>query len=202
MTLEIHEATSSDAADLTEIFLAAFSDSFNRTMFPPTPDVRAWATENLFNGKNKESEHEIYLKVTDTDSDETVAFAKWVRPFHAVADRDRHPEEVREWPISSDKGLCELFFGTMEDHHHRLMGDRPHYYLEMLGVHPSHQGRGLASKLLKWGLARADEESVEVYLSSSPDGKPLYLKNGFQSLDSFSPFPGYEQLNMIRPAQH
>lgn len=74
--------------------------------------------------------------------------------------------------------------------------------LELLGVHPSYQRRGLASKLLRWGLARADEEGVEVYLSSSPDGRPLYERNGFQVLDGrFSPYPGYEQVNMIRPVQ-
>lgn len=73
--------------------------------------------------------------------------------------------------------------------------------LEILGVHPAYQGRGLASKLLKWGLQRADEEGVEVYLSSSPEGRPMYEKNGFQGRNSFSPFPGYVQLNMIRPVQ-
>ena len=74
--------------------------------------------------------------------------------------------------------------------------------LEILGVHPSYQGRGLASKLLKWGLWRADEDGIEVYLSSSPGGKPLYDKNGFeQTKYPFSPWPGYEQVNMIRPAQ-
>lgn len=73
--------------------------------------------------------------------------------------------------------------------------------LDILAVDPAYQGRGLASKLLKWGLARADEESVEVYLSSSPEGRRMYEKYGFESKDSFSPFPGYEQLNMIRPIQ-
>lgn len=73
--------------------------------------------------------------------------------------------------------------------------------LEILGVHPSYQGRGLASKLLKWGLGCADEEGVEVYLSSSPEGRLMYEKYGFQGKNSFSPFPGYVQLNMIRPAQ-
>jgi GNAT superfamily N-acetyltransferase len=68
----------------------------------------------------------------------------------------------------------------------------------MLGVHPSHQGRGLASKLLKWGLTRADAEGVETYLSASPEGKPMYEKYGFRSLDTFSPFPGYVQDIMIR----
>lgn len=74
--------------------------------------------------------------------------------------------------------------------------------LEILGVHPSYQGQGLASKLLKWGLARADEERVETYLSSSPEGKRLYEKNGFEETKHrFSPWPGYEQVGMIRPAR-
>lgn len=60
----------------------------------------------------------------------------------------------------------------------------------------------MASQLLRWGLARADEEGVEVYLSASPGGRPLYEKNGFQVLEGvFSPFPGYEQVNMLRPVQ-
>jgi ribosomal protein S18 acetylase RimI-like enzyme len=69
----------------------------------------------------------------------------------------------------------------------------------MLGVHPSYQGCGLASKLLKWGLERADAEGVETYLSASPEGRPMYEKYGFRIVDTFSPFPGYEQVFMIRP---
>lgn len=60
----------------------------------------------------------------------------------------------------------------------------------------------MASQLLKWGLERADEEGVEVYLSASPDGRPLYEKNGFQVLgEPFRPFEGYQQVNMLRPVQ-
>lgn len=69
----------------------------------------------------------------------------------------------------------------------------------MLGVHPSQQGRGLASKLLRWGLTRADAEGLEVYLSASPEGKPMYEKYGFRTVESFSPFPDYVQEAMIRP---
>ncbi|KAJ5630356.1 uncharacterized protein N7484_010456 [Penicillium longicatenatum] len=199
--LEIHEATPADAQDLAEVFFAAFSDPFNRTMFPPTAEVKGWIADTFFNAKGLASEHEVTLTATD-DNGKPVVFAKWVRPYHAAADLDLQSHDaVGGWPVGSDKDLCESFFETMSDHHHKLMGDRPHYYLELLGVHPSYQGKGLASKLLKWGLARADEEGVEVYLSSSPDGKFVYEKNGFKSYESFSPFPGYEQLDMVRPAQ-
>ncbi|KAJ5937630.1 hypothetical protein N7454_003972 [Penicillium verhagenii] len=200
MSLDLQNASPTDAQDLTEVFLAAFSDPFNRTMFPLTAESRLWIAQNFMNSDGRTSEHEVFLKATD-EHGKPIAFAKWVRPYHVAADRDLQSDVALEWPVGSDKDLCDVFFGTMGHHHHDLMGDRPHYYLEMLGVHPAFQGKGLASKLLKWGLARADEEGVEVYLSSSPEGKPMYERNGFRPHKSFSPFPGYEQIDMIRPAQ-
>ncbi|KAJ5591939.1 uncharacterized protein N7459_002308 [Penicillium hispanicum] len=198
MSLEPRAATPTDAPRLAEVFLAAFSDTFNRTMFPPTPDVRAWAATHLLGGNGAQA-HEVYLKIEDASAPGVVAaFAKWNRLAQGTADPHG---SAPGWPASSDQELCDRFFGTMDAYHRRLMGDRPHYYLEILGVDPSYQGRGLASKLLKWGLARADEEGVEVYLSSSPEGRPVYEKYGFQSLESFSPFSGYEQVSMIRPAR-
>jgi len=74
-----------------------------------------------------------------------------------------------------------------------------HADLEILGVDPAYQGYGLGSKLLKWGLSRADEEGVEVYLCSSPEGRRVYEKYGFEGKIPFSLFPGREHLFMIRP---
>ncbi|KAJ6084915.1 hypothetical protein N7499_004544 [Penicillium canescens] len=203
MPLEVIPATPADGAELTEIFYAAFVGDFNRTMFPRTPDVTAWWEQN-FHDTIKRSlaaeTSEVILKVVDSDQGAIVAFAKWKCP--TSADRDRHErEEPVVWAPSCDGELCDRFFSGMEELHGKWMGDRPHYYLDMLAVHPSHQGRGLASKLLKWGLAHADEEGVEVYLSSSPEGKPVYEKYGFQGLESFSPFPGYVQVCMLRPVK-
>lgn len=135
MAFEIHEATSSDAPGLADVFFSAFSDPFNRTMFPPTPDVREWITTHLVNGNDKASEHEVFLKLTD-ESGAPVAFAKWVRPYHAVADRDRRSKEVPAWPVNSDKELCDAFFGAMAEHHHRIMGDRPHYCMFFFSSSP------------------------------------------------------------------
>ncbi|KAJ5900014.1 Acyl-CoA N-acyltransferase [Penicillium taxi] len=202
MSFEISPATSSDAPQLTEVFLAAFSDDLNRKMFPLTQDVREWVAEHLFSSSDSKL-NEVFLKVTDPlETGKVVAFAKWIQPTSADSDIDTNQHEASvTWPTSSDKDLCTLFFGMMEASHHRLMGNRPHFYLDILGVHPSYQGRGLAGKLLRWGLERADEQGVEVYLNATPSGRPVYAKHGFQALDSFSPVPDYEQLNMIRPSR-
>ncbi|KAJ5085223.1 hypothetical protein N7532_009994 [Penicillium argentinense] len=201
MSFEVQFASPGDSPSLTETFLCTFADDFNRTMFPPTPEVRAWL-ERTFLAVDLSKTYQVMLKIVDPSNPSIVAaFAKWARPLHAGADQDRH-DPAPSWPVDGDADLREMFFGMMERHHEELMGGRPHYYLEMLGVHPSFQGRGLASKLLKWGLARADEEGVEVYLSSSPEGRPMYEKNKFeQTKYPFSPWPGYEQVNMIRPAK-
>lgn len=139
MSVKVSPATQSDAPNLTEVFLSAFSDPFNRTMFPPTPDVHAWVTAHLFGG-NGAQENEVILKVTLTDlTDEgvVVAFAKWICPGSADPDRDRQSKESGDsgdsrpkWPASSNGELCDLFFGTMEGHHHELMGGKPHYCMD------------------------------------------------------------------------
>jgi len=50
----------------------------------------------------------------------------------------------------------------------------------MLGTHPSYNGKGIASMLLKWGLDRADNDGMPVFLSASPAGKPMYERRGFR----------------------
>ncbi|KAF3019884.1 hypothetical protein E8E15_001008 [Penicillium rubens] len=200
MSLEIHPASPADARELTEVFYGSFHSDLDTTMFPKKPDVTEW-WEKYFTTSIARSiageTHDVFLKVTEGSEDgRIVAFAKWKLPV-APADRRRNEEQI-VWPPSSDKDLCDRFFNGMGARHEKWMGERPHYYLDMLGVHDSYQGKGLGSKLLKWGLTRADAEGLEVYLSASPAGKPLYEKNGFRVVDTFSPFPDYVQVAMLR----
>ncbi|KAJ5675171.1 uncharacterized protein N7477_005105 [Penicillium maclennaniae] len=158
MAFEVEPAHTSDAPQIARVFHAAFSDAFSRQMLPPTEDVKAWVIENVAGGAGAQP-HEAFLKIRD-DEGKVAAFAKWVLPRDAEEDQHK-PDAEGSWPVGADQELCAMFFGTMSEHHRELMGTRRHYYLEMLGVDPAYQGRGLASKLLKWGLARADEEGVE-----------------------------------------
>lgn len=56
----------------------------------------------------------------------------------------------------------------------------PYLMLNQLAVHPSHQGRGIGSLLLNWGLEKADTEGLAVYLTASEAGKRMYDKRGFE----------------------
>lgn len=52
----------------------------------------------------------------------------------------------------------------------------------MIVTSPEHRRRGAASLLMKWGIDKADEAGVEMYIESSVAGKPLYEKFGLREL--------------------
>ena len=57
----------------------------------------------------------------------------------------------------------------------------PHWYLAVLGVDASRQGRGLGSVIMKHALARVDAEHLPAYLeSSNPRNIPFYERHGFE----------------------
>jgi GNAT superfamily N-acetyltransferase len=70
----------------------------------------------------------------------------------------------------------------------RLMEARhlqePHFYVRLLGVHPTLQGRGLGSALMAPTLERADSAGLPTYLEASSDrSAALYERLGFAHLD-------------------
>jgi GNAT superfamily N-acetyltransferase len=78
-------------------------------------------------------------------------------------------------------------FSTLEKMHPSV----PHWYVLILGVHPSHQGKGLGGRLLKQIFEKADSDGVPVYLeSSNPKNLDFYRKNGFEVLKEIVPIPG------------
>jgi len=59
--------------------------------------------------------------------------------------------------------------------------EEPHWYLPMIGVEPTAQGRGLGAELMRHAVARCDGEGVLAYLeSSNPRNISLYLRFGFE----------------------
>jgi ribosomal protein S18 acetylase RimI-like enzyme len=56
----------------------------------------------------------------------------------------------------------------------------PHWYLAMIGVDPSLQGRGIGAQLMQPVLDEADRDGLLAYLeSSNPLNVPWYEKFGF-----------------------
>ena len=57
--------------------------------------------------------------------------------------------------------------------------------LAQLFVLPQFQRQGIASRLLEFGLAIADELNIMVCVEATPVGKPLYEKYGFGEVGHF-----------------
>ena len=51
-----------------------------------------------------------------------------------------------------------------------------------LAVHPDHQRQGVASLLLESGIRAAKNMGLDIFLSSTKAGRPVYLKLGFTLL--------------------
>jgi ribosomal protein S18 acetylase RimI-like enzyme len=74
---------------------------------------------------------------------------------------------------------------AMEKAHYEVM-QVPHYYLSTLGVDPVHQGKGLASKLIRPMLTRCNQEGIAIYLETATEKDvQLYLHYGFEVKKEF-----------------
>jgi len=93
----------------------------------------------------------------------------------------RHlPAMVRSLGAGGMRRLLQL--GEME----HLHPTEPHWYLALLGTHPSQTGRGLASAVMAPVLERADAEGTGCWVESSDeDNVPFYERHGFVVVDTF-----------------
>lgn len=66
----------------------------------------------------------------------------------------------------------------------------PHYYLQIIGVEPLQQGKGLSKKLLKPILKQCDDQKIPVYLeTATPSHVALYRHLGFKMMHELSNLP-------------
>jgi len=64
---------------------------------------------------------------------------------------------------------------------HRQVAPDRHWYLGLLGVHPDHQGRGIAGRVLAPLLDRLDAERLPAYLETGqPRNVSYYPRFGFE----------------------
>jgi ribosomal protein S18 acetylase RimI-like enzyme len=78
----------------------------------------------------------------------------------------------------------------------------PHWYLPLIGVDPTRQGRGLGSALLQHALARCDREHAPAYLeSSNPANIPLYRRHGFEVIGTVQAGSSPPIVPMLRAAR-
>ncbi|KAF4626960.1 hypothetical protein G7Y89_g11196 [Cudoniella acicularis] len=122
-----------------------------------------------------------WVYVTD-ESGEVFSGAHWI--FHEVStylngaptiDATWHPEgEGRKFASH----VVNQVYGSRGQ---RLR--RPHAQLDMMFTHPKQRRKGYGSMLMKWGMDRAEEMGLEVYVEASEEGSFLYYQFGLRTID-------------------
>lgn len=80
--------------------------------------------------------------------------------------------------------------------------NEPHWYLPLIGVAPTDQGRGCGSTLLRRALARCDRNGFPAYLeATNPRNASLYERLGFKAVGRIQAGSSPEIIPMLRPPQ-
>lgn len=198
MRLTLRPGVPDDAPVLTDVYLSAFThDLISQLVFPRTPATHKWWTDMLREELSDPYAH--FMCIVDeeaTPAPQIIAFAKW----NAPQPLSTQPQELPKWPEGADHEMGNLFFGELMNKRPENMGDRPHWYLELLATRLEYQGKGAGGKLIRWGLEKADAEDLETYLEGSPDGVPIYERFGFREVGRLSVLDGkFVEVFMLRP---
>lgn len=174
LTIEVRSATGAEQKAVIDVITLAFSsDPMARwalaepaTYLSVMPElVRAFGGNGFAHG-------------TVHCLEGTLAAAMWLPPgVHPDAERMMDLVE-RHVPGPKMPDMMQVF--EQMDHYHPK---EPHWYLPLIGVDPSCQGRGFGSALLHYALAQCDRHGLPAYLeSSNPRNIPLYERHGFESI--------------------
>jgi ribosomal protein S18 acetylase RimI-like enzyme len=115
---------------------------------------------------------------------------------------------IRSVPLSTlvrfaRQGASRLrSYGAYVDKLHRKLVPYPHWYLQIIGVDPAHQGQGFSSRLLRPVLERIDRERLPCFLETNTvKNVTIYRRFGFEVI-SEDKLPGTEVTSfaMLRKA--
>jgi len=175
MTLKLRVATIEDASALTDIYLSAFSnDALSFLVFPRGPKTTEFWYSSIISEISDPNSHFLCVIDTSLPNSPPIAYGKWNSPSTPLPD----PSDLPVWPANQKIG--DHFFRSLMQNHIDIMGERKHWYLEILATKQEYQGKGAGSMILKWGLQKADEDGVESFLEASPAGLPIYERYGWK----------------------
>ncbi|RYO85836.1 hypothetical protein DL766_005801 [Monosporascus sp. MC13-8B] len=200
----VREASLGDVKDLTRLWYSAFNTShkFWEVMTPADAVTCQWWNDVWTMGiKAGPAVLKTFVVEDLSRAGRLVAFSRWHLPQADGSQNIPLPEYPPEW----DPELTEALWGGMPKNRADVMGQRPHWMLEFLGVDREYQQKGLGFTLVDWGCRQADSQGLEVYLDASPKGLPFYKRNfGFEEKKVLQiplrpeTFGSYELMTVVR----
>jgi len=197
MDIRIEPATKEDLPQLMDIYITAFGNypaeaaligdrvDANHTRLVGQNHLRAWEIH-----AEQQFPWPVGIKAVVTDPatghDVIVGHAEWY-----IFDRERTEDEYTRppyilagsWIDNPDKRqwVAEQY-RPVRDMRHKYLRGRPHGLLAYLCVHESWRRKGIAGRLVRWGMDRCKALGIMAYLEASEDGRFLYQKLGFEAV--------------------
>jgi hypothetical protein len=183
MKLRLRPGTADDIEVICRTVFSAFaSNPIVGRVFPET-SAQAQAFWHKAMTEEIQDPDAWFLVIEDVDASPApafVAFAKWNRVSAGFSPPPNPSPD--EWPSDGDPDLANEFYPELDRKHEEIMARRQHWYLEIVATRKEFWGKGAAGMLVGWGVEMADKDGWECYLDSTPDGKKLYEKFGFQEV--------------------
>ncbi|KAI1773417.1 acyl-CoA N-acyltransferase [Hypoxylon cercidicola] len=212
----LSHCTAADTDAMIEVYYDGFSMDRRNTFWwsPDKPAMFRWMKRRI---RRRMDDHtKRHFKVTDVQSGDLVAFARWEIPEgHAAAFGewiDATPADVSQ-TVTADEGggdlpvtsaPAEAVTPPTTDYpegakpelcnvlFHTLkdmseqQGAETMLGLSLLCTSTKYYRRGAAKALMLPMLAIADAHGLKTYLEATPQGKPIYEKLGFREVDELT----------------
>ncbi|EEH17758.2 hypothetical protein PABG_00321 [Paracoccidioides brasiliensis Pb03] len=86
-------------------------------------------------------------------------------------------------PSGCHPGIYAAFRRGILEARERYLDEEKDYVLEILATSPAFERQGHASRLLKWGIEKAEADGARILLEATPAGLPLYQRLGWNVVD-------------------
>ena len=181
-TVTVTRAATADVPAVASVLARAFQHDPVFAWSIPDPDRRRARLPGVFTAFA-----ELYLPHEETYlTADGAGAALWaptgVDPF-AGGPGEAFGERIAEILDEEEAQRC-FTVGELFGEHHPA---QPWMYLQLIGVEPDHQRRGLGSQLLSSVLARCDATGTPAYLEAGTvDNRRLYERHGFDTIDEIT----------------
>jgi GNAT superfamily N-acetyltransferase len=191
-------ASPQDSGDVVSILVGAFNDDPTWSWAFPDPSQRAEQHRRLWAMFVDGAMRFPWVWLTH----ENTATSVWIPPNETeFSDEQEAALEPAIVEMLGAKAPRVLRMLEMFDRAHPR--GVPHFYLSLLATRTGHRGHGYGLRLLSENLRKIDQTGMPSYLeASNPSNVPLYMRHGFEVLDSFAlPEDGSEVFTMWRDAK-
>lgn len=176
----VRPATADDLGEIGRALTRAFHDDPLGIWLMPDDEVRWKRSPASFRVQARNAMEKGGVWTTD----DLIGAALWSAPGRW---KDTARQVVRQLPslvaLGRNVPRALRVFRRLEQRH----PSEAHWYLDVVGIDPDHQGRGAGTALLRPVLDRCDDEGVPAYLvSSNLANVPFYERLGFRPTDELA----------------